>query len=1199
MPNCDLNLLFGVLALQLNFITREALVSAMDKWILARDRPLGELLQASGELDAERRQLLDALVQEHLRQHAGDARQSLAAMSSIEPAQDVLKEVADPELQASVALLPNANQVRVDTETVIEKIEQTQKLADGSIVRYFGEYEILEELGTGGMGVVYKARQKKLGRIIALKMIRAGELANPQEVKRFQAEAKAAAGLSHPGIVSVHEVSVHNGQHFYTMDYVEGGSLSRLHRDAPVPTKQSAEMVRQLADAVHYSHGQGIVHRDLKPANVLLTSNGIPRITDFGLAKRMWSHDDLAELSMTETGQILGTAGYMSPEQASGKTRLVGPPADIYALGAVLYALLTSRAPFVGESQADTIQQVIHREPVSPRALNPGLARDLETICLKCLEKEPHKRYGTAQLLAEDLARFLDGQPVLARPVGPASRTWRWCRRNRALSALGLVVLLVAVVSPLVATQMFRLASDREKARIDVTDKAKKLNTSLVLQQQATEMASNSLAAELKAKSELATALEAEKRASEFARESTRIERRRRYVSDMSLIVTHWDSGNLAAIRTLLSQYEPRPGEEDLREFAWRYWSHSLHTHDRLKRIPTPIRFPYSTVLSPDGRRMAFANSSSRVGATPFSPIHVRGYDAPIDAPDEFRLPLSDPRSGEAALAFVVDGNTLAVRQRDEVTLWDLTGPVAKKETLPMNITPENGLGDASFSDNGRFLVVSRVSHSAEKPNQGHPFREVWDLMERKRVGPEPPVSRPRTYSLSNDHRNLTDSNGGVWSLTDAKVDVTQPEHLMLPRGSLFPNFQRPQTPDFQESTALWDRQILWERFVSEGSSTSSFIQSITHVAVSVPRQEVCWSTSQGVFVKSLNSKSKSRRLQQRMPLGLIYAPDGKTLLAIDVDSITFWPLDSEDLFDPASLVKGNAATSATSPLGTYFVTGQQMWDTATGRPLGEYKMQGDQRQMAVGVAVTEKGEVVTCNRSDTVTIWDGLTGKLIESLRTPAAAGDLFRTNSKTLLSVAASPDGNMIAAVGADERVIIWNRKQRSFHQLDGKVNIFLPKVPTLGAAMSPEFSPDGQLLQILDYGLRFTHWNLATLQVVPDRKRWRNCFRFRDQWVLPERLNDGETQLLDFTTGRPVHRLGFPADFSSIVATADGKNIATLSTKGQLTIWDAKLSAPLFTVEDQVGKLCFVDGGGVLALVQRDGHIRRWHGPFTTPK
>jgi WD40 repeat protein/tRNA A-37 threonylcarbamoyl transferase component Bud32 len=341
---------------------------------------------------------------------------------------------------------------------------QGSSLSPGVLVRYVGDYEILEELGSGGMGVVYKARQAKLKKIVALKMIKMGQLASEHEVRRFQAEARAAANLDHPGIVTVHEVGVHQNHHFYAMDYVAGDSLSKLHRDEPVAARRAAELVKQLAEAMHYAHGQGIVHRDLKPANVLLTTTGVPRITDFGLAKRLWSDDESAGVTMTETGQVLGTAGYMSPEQAAGKTRLVGPSADIYALGAILYALLTGRAPFVGESQAATILQVIHNEPVSPRVLNPSISSDLETICLKCLEKEPAKRYGTAQLLADDLGRFLEGRPVLARPISLPARAWRWCRRNAVMSSLmatsALFLLVVALLTTVGYITQSRLAQE-------------------------------------------------------------------------------------------------------------------------------------------------------------------------------------------------------------------------------------------------------------------------------------------------------------------------------------------------------------------------------------------------------------------------------------------------------------------------------------------------------------------------------------------------------------------------------------------------------------------------------------------------------------------------------------------------------------------------------------------------------------------
>ena len=314
-----------------------------------------------------------------------------------------------------------------------------QSIGPGKHISYVGDYELLEEVARGGMGVVYKARQKTLGRIVAVKMMLTGRLANEDDVKRFQIEAQAAASLQHPNIVPIHEVGQHEGLHYFSMDFVEGRSLSAVLRENVLPAKQAASYVRQMAEAIHYAHQQGTLHRDLKPSNVLIDSRDQVRITDFGLAMRVEGDSGL-----TQTGQIVGTPSYMPPEQAQGKRSLIGPGSDVYSLGAILYECLTGRAPFRADSVMKTIEQVIHREAASPRLLNPGVARDLETICLKCLEKEPHRRYGTAQLLADDLQRYLDDRPILARPVGAIERTWRWCRRNPTLA--GMVVLLAVLV---------------------------------------------------------------------------------------------------------------------------------------------------------------------------------------------------------------------------------------------------------------------------------------------------------------------------------------------------------------------------------------------------------------------------------------------------------------------------------------------------------------------------------------------------------------------------------------------------------------------------------------------------------------------------------------------------------------------------------------------------------------------------------
>src|SRR5271163_2072038 len=238
------------------------------------------------------------------------------------------------------------------------------------------------------MGVVYRARQTSLNRPVALKMILAGQLANDTDVKRFYTEAEAAANLDHPGIVPIFEVGQHEGQHYFSMGFVEGQSLSQRLADGPLPAREAAELIRRASEAIEYAHQHGVIHRDLKPANILLDSNGNPRVTDFGLAKRMQGDSGL-----TGSGQIMGTPSYMPPEQASGKGRDVGPAADVYALGATFYALLTGRPPFQAATTMDTVLQVIGDEPVPPRRLNRSIPRDLETIALKCLKKNPSRRY--------------------------------------------------------------------------------------------------------------------------------------------------------------------------------------------------------------------------------------------------------------------------------------------------------------------------------------------------------------------------------------------------------------------------------------------------------------------------------------------------------------------------------------------------------------------------------------------------------------------------------------------------------------------------------------------------------------------------------------------------------------------------------------------------------------------------------------
>jgi len=326
-------------------------------------------------------------------------------------------------------------------------------------------YKILSELGRGGMGVVYKARQVKLNRIVALKMVLAGAHAGADQLARFFTEAEAVAQLQQPNIVQIHEVSEHDGLPYFSLEYVDGGSLAEKIGGQPQPVEEAARMVELLARAMAYAHHHSIIHRDLKPANVLLTAEGEPKITDFGLAKRLES-----DSSQTRSGTLMGTPNYMAPEQARGDVKEVGPLADVYALGIILYEMLTGRTPFLGTSILDTLQQVRNHEPVPPSRLQPKVPRDLETICLKCLQKEPAKRYGSSELLAEDLRRFRAGEPILARPVGRVERAWRWCKRNPRVAALSTAVAILVMTTGVALTVM-EVRSLRFKAASQETRK--------------------------------------------------------------------------------------------------------------------------------------------------------------------------------------------------------------------------------------------------------------------------------------------------------------------------------------------------------------------------------------------------------------------------------------------------------------------------------------------------------------------------------------------------------------------------------------------------------------------------------------------------------------------------------------------------------------------------------------------------------
>jgi WD40 repeat protein len=639
-----------------------------------------------------------------------------------------------------------------------------------------GEYEILSEIGRGGMGVVYRARHLQLQRVVALKMLLGGAFAEREERVRFRAEAEAVARLHHPHIVQIYEIGEHDvgdglPRPYFTLEFAGGGNLSGLMSGRPQPPRHAAALLEAVARAAHYAHLQGIVHRDLKPSNILLTEGGEPKICDFGVAKRLTGSD-----VKTRSGTLLGTAEYMAPEQASGETA-VGPAADVYALGAILYTALTGRPPFQGTSTLNTLEQVRSLEPVPPRRLLPQVPRDLDTVCLKCLQKEPGRRYTSALALADDLRRFLEDHPIVARPVGAVERAVKWVRRRPAIAGLVAAIVVTATVGVASVFGLWRKAEARAEAEAEAKNVARqKEQEEKNARRENARLLTNIMfdhGLNLCDQSDVDHGMLHLARALEMAVENGAPELER--VARL----------NLAAWRPYLITQR---GALDHRGWAWalafspdskmvltggkdglvKFWDARTGTPQG-----EPLRHRYhvwSMAFSPDGRIIVTGSGNDELRKG-----EVRLWDAATRKPLTEPLPQANEVS---SVSFSPDGSRFLAACDDEIRLWHMTQSQPTSLVLPHpgpakrldRIQPRRS---AIFSPDGKLVVTGCEDGTAR----------LWDAFSGKPQGEALSHDAPvLALAFSPDGKTLAsgsyDGSVRLWDIATGRLRLPELRHL-------------------------------------------------------------------------------------------------------------------------------------------------------------------------------------------------------------------------------------------------------------------------------------------------------------------------------------------------------------------------------------------------------------------------------------
>jgi eukaryotic-like serine/threonine-protein kinase len=1077
-------------------------------------------------------------------------------------------------------------------------------------IRYFGDYEILRELARGGMGVVFQARQVSLNRRVALKMILAGQLATDIDVKRFYTEAEAAANLDHPGIVPIFEVGQHEGQHYFSMGFVEGQSLAQRLADGPLPPREAATLLVSVAEAIEYAHGHGVIHRDLKPANILLDRNGYPRVTDFGLAKKLEGDSGL-----TGSGQIMGTPSYMPPEQAGGKRGDVGPKADVYALGATLYALVTGRPPFQASTPMDTVLQVISDEPVPPRRLNGSIPLDLETICLKCLEKEQGKRYVSAADLGEDLRHYLAGEPITARPVSQAERAWRWCKRSPwlagAIGSAAALLLAVAMLSLRYADQQARYARDQA----DATEQIKGLLGDVEKEGQV---------ARGEARRAETALTESSKRLGYLALERGLASCEKEDVGRGLL----WLAAGLRA-----ADQAKDPVLQHTSRVNLATWMRQLNA---LEGIFTPGGMVHLVAIRPDGKVILTVaqdtgllwdvKSGQRLG----SPLRHRGmiYVA----------------------AFSPDGKAVLTNSMDRTTrLWDATtgaplGEPIRHETLrsPADTAgkpapPKMTFFPARFSLDGRTILTDRLRDRAtlqpielpwtrEVPGRIQSYSPdfqtvVTDGADRTFVLRETRTGRaigapllheapPDVGEFSPDGISLvTSDRGGSVRLWDARSGqaVGQPIPLgaSLARVLFLDRGKALLTIDKGGKARAWD--------VRTGAARGT--------AIDLPLlaggfANVVGSPDDATFLGADDSGSArlwdaangqpvgSPLIHSRQIMGLALGPGGRTALTGGFDGVArLWGLAESPRDDLALAHPAMAFAAAFSPNGQILLTAggpvARLWDVRTGRPLGEPLAHPSS---VFGLEFGPDGKTfLTYDQGQSVRLWDATSRRLIGGPLKHQPNPNV--PNAGAILASTYSPDGMTILTGGSDHFARFWEAAT-------GR-----PIGPSLthpGMVTEVRYSPDGRTALTVCFDNSVYLWDISSGRPVGQPLKHLHrilpgaVFFSPDGKVIVTGCDDsadwlrnptGVVRLWNAADGRLI---GKPLEYRGWACTTmrpDGKVLVTTGSDGRSArLWDAANGQPVgepLRHDDLIYRAVFSPEGSKLVTTCEDGTARFWDG------